>query len=142
MPFSRVVDVRSAWFRHELVRRAIDADLTPDERLRAHETAHRRLAARPDAEPSELAFHALHAGLTEVALTHEQAAAEAALASGAHTQAVEHYRRVVELGAGRMTPDDLARSCLALASEEWTIGHDADVPTPLIEPVSHGQALV
>jgi DNA-binding CsgD family transcriptional regulator/tetratricopeptide (TPR) repeat protein len=117
---------RSLQFRHELVRRAIDADLSPDERLRAHAAAYARLGRRADAEPSELAFHALHAGLTDEALTHEQRAAESAVSSGAHTQAVEHYRRLVELGDRRLRPEELALACVALAREEWAIGHDAD----------------
>jgi DNA-binding CsgD family transcriptional regulator/tetratricopeptide (TPR) repeat protein len=113
-------------FHHELVRRALDRELTADQRGRAHDAAFRRLQARPDAEASELAFHALHAGLSEEALTHLSRAAEQAVASGAHTQAVEHYRRAVELAEGRLPDDEVARLCLALASEERFIGHDAD----------------
>lgn len=113
-------------FRHELVRRALDAELTPAERLRAHAAAYRRLVDRADAEPSELAYHARHAALSTEALEHETEAAQRAVATGAHRQAVEHLRRVVDLGESRLEPDELARRCISLSEEEYLVGHDAD----------------
>jgi DNA-binding CsgD family transcriptional regulator/tetratricopeptide (TPR) repeat protein len=113
-------------FRLELVRRALDAELTPDERLRAHAAAYQRLIVRPDAEPSELAFHARHGGLSAETLEHERAAADRAVDSGAHLQAVNHLRRVVDLADGRLEPEEVVRLCIALCEQEYLVGHDAD----------------
>lgn len=113
-------------FRHELVRRALDQDLGPDERRRAHVEAYQRLRGRSGAEPSELAFHAVGAGMVEDGYRHDRDAAERAAAAGAHTQAVEHYRRAVEVAQTRAAAPELARLCIELAGEEYLVGHDAD----------------
>ncbi|MFL6061191.1 MAG: AAA family ATPase [Marmoricola sp.] len=138
-------------FRHELVRRALDAELSAEERLRAHDAAYARLLSRPEAEPSELAFHALRAGRPDEALVHERAAAGRAIASKAHLQAVEHLRRAVELAEGRLDAAELARTCMQLAEHEYFVGHDADARryaakalalTDPADPLLHARALM
>ena len=88
----------SAWvaFRHELARRTIESSLTPSERLAADRTVMSALLHHPGVEPSRLVHHAQRSGRTDVILEHGPAAAHEAIRLGAHRQAAEVLRFVLD----------------------------------------------
>jgi len=86
-------DATHVWFRHELVRRAVESTLTDEERLRAATLVLEQLLTRADkVEPSRLVHHADIAHDTASLLTYAPRAALAAARLGSHSQAVAHYR--------------------------------------------------
>jgi DNA-binding CsgD family transcriptional regulator/tetratricopeptide (TPR) repeat protein len=112
-------------FRHELVRRAIEHELIPEQRRTAHGEAFARLRQRRrSVDPAVLAFHAAGAGLLDEAFVLEKAAASAAAESGAHTQAAAHYRRAADLAGSREPVRVVVDLLIGLAEEEQNIGHD------------------
>ncbi|MCW2786376.1 MAG: transcriptional regulator, LuxR family protein [Marmoricola sp.] len=127
-------------FRHELVRRALDHELTPEQRRRAHSDALTRLDQNRATEPARLAFHAGLAGRSDEALVHERAAASAASASGAHTQAAGHFRRAVDLAEPRSTAAELVELLLHLAREEQAIGHDLEAASAAARALALAEA--
>lgn len=77
-------------FRHELIRREIEASLIPTERMAMN---HRVLEALDDdADPAIVAHHAWQAGDVESLIATAPLAARNAMALGAHRQAVAHFR--------------------------------------------------
>lgn len=112
-------------FRHELVRRAIEYELTAEQARSAHHDAFARLRKRRrQADPALLAFHAGAAGLLDDAFTFEQQAAAAAAITGAHGQAAAHFRRAADLASARAGTDVAVDLLTCLAREEHSIGHD------------------
>ena len=87
-----------AWvgFRHELARRTIESSLTASERLAADRTVMSALLHHPGVEPSRLVHHAQRSGRTDVILEHGPAAAHEAIRLGAHRQAAEVLRFVLD----------------------------------------------
>lgn len=111
-------------FRHELVRLAVERELTPGRRQELHAEALRRLGELGPVEPAVAAFHARRANDLSLAYTSERAAAERAAALGAHREAAQHYRRALVDAETRESPAGLSRLLLALSVEEHLIGHD------------------
>src|SRR5262249_10246822 len=78
-------DTTHVWFRHELVRRAIEEPLPPSEDVRAHLAVARLLDAR-GGELSRIVHHAALADDTELVLKAGPLAAAQAERAGAHRQ--------------------------------------------------------
>lgn len=79
-------------FRHDLIRRAIEATMTESDRI----TANRKvLALLPDdADPARLVHHARMAGDLDRLIDLAPRAARAAAALGSHREAVDHFRQL------------------------------------------------
>jgi ATP/maltotriose-dependent transcriptional regulator MalT len=87
-------DEEFVWFRHELVRRAVEESLSETERKELNS----RIAANlVDAagDPARIVHHAERAGDVAKLLEFAPAAARQARAVAAHREAVSHYRRVL-----------------------------------------------
>jgi DNA-binding winged helix-turn-helix (wHTH) protein len=82
-------DATSVWFRHELARRVIDADLTAAERTAHHRGAAHVLATRR-ADPARVLHHAALGALPDLVREQALLAAAQAVAAGAHRQAAAH----------------------------------------------------
>jgi DNA-binding winged helix-turn-helix (wHTH) protein/tetratricopeptide (TPR) repeat protein len=95
-------DATHIWFRHELVRRAVEETMTPSERVQAHRDVARRLHAQGD-EPSRIMHHAALADDVELIVTVGPLAAAEAERTGAHRQAAQHLQIVLQ-HAGRLQP--------------------------------------
>ena len=87
-------DASHIWFRHELVRQAVEDTLASSERVRLHRQMARYLHDRHD-DPARVVHHATHCGDIELLLTAGPAAAHQASAAGAHRQAVRHIEAVL-----------------------------------------------
>ena len=111
-------DASHIWFRHELVRQAVEDTLASSERVRLHRQMARYLHDRHD-DPARVVHHATHCGDIELLLTAGPAAAHQASAAGAHRQAVRHIEAVL-----RHAP------LLTVARR----GGPADAPDPLALP--------
>jgi tetratricopeptide (TPR) repeat protein len=83
------------WFRHELVRRAVEDTMTPSERLEAHRTVAHSLQ-RHGAEPARIVHHAIAGNDADLVAMVAPVAAVEAQRTGAHRQAVEHLRVALE----------------------------------------------
>ena len=117
------VDGAVVEFRHELVRLAVEAELSPSRRRTLHAEVLARLTVL-GAEPAQLAFHAQHAHETEVAYRNECAAGARAVEAGSHREAADHFRRAV-LDADRFaSPTEQALLWLELSREEYLLGRD------------------
>lgn len=77
-------------FRHELVRRAVEASLTGSERADANRRVLESLQS--DVDPTRLAHHARQAGDVDRIVEYAPLAAKAARAVNSHREAVSHYR--------------------------------------------------
>lgn len=108
-------------FRHELTRQAIVDALPASRRI---ELERKVLAALSDggvADPARLVHHAIEAGDVAAVVEWAPRAARDAAASGAHRQAVAHFRAALE-HADRFEPRDLADLTEEFAIESYTIG--------------------
>jgi tetratricopeptide (TPR) repeat protein len=83
-------------FRHELARRAIEASLTVGEVVRANREVLDVLLQQPAVEPSRVVHHAVRALRTDVLIQYGPVAAANAREAGAHRQAAETLRVVLE----------------------------------------------
>jgi DNA-binding SARP family transcriptional activator len=83
-------------FRHELARRAIEASLTVGELVRANREVLDILLRQPHIDPSRVVHHAASALRIEVLLEYGPVAAAAADREGAHRQAAETLRVVLD----------------------------------------------
>jgi DNA-binding CsgD family transcriptional regulator/tetratricopeptide (TPR) repeat protein len=92
-----------AW-RHELVRRAVEASLPPGRRRELHARVLGALAARPDVSPARLAHHAAGAEDAAAVLVHAQAAAAQAVTVGAHREAAQHLEAALRHGTSLPPP--------------------------------------
>ncbi len=124
------IDDTSVHFRHELVRRAVEADLDPYERRAAHLAA---FTATADPGTAVLAYHARGAGLIDRADLLEVAAAREAALAGSSRQAAAHYRRALTSGS---SGDARARLLLDLADAEWASGEDTAAAAAVAEAVA------
>jgi tetratricopeptide (TPR) repeat protein len=86
----------SVAFRHELARQAVESSLTAGERLQANRLVVGALLPRPDVERSRLVHHAERSGQVDVVMEHAPAAALEAARLGAHRQAAEMLRVVLD----------------------------------------------
>jgi DNA-binding winged helix-turn-helix (wHTH) protein/tetratricopeptide (TPR) repeat protein len=95
-------DATCIWFRHELVRRALEETMTASERVQAHQAVARLLWARRG-EPSRVIHHASAADDAELVVTVGPVAAAEAQRAGAHRQTVQHAQTVL-LHAEQLPP--------------------------------------
>jgi DNA-binding SARP family transcriptional activator len=96
-------------FRHDLIARALAAEVSPARRRLLHARALRELEAT-GAAPGELAGHAREAGLPDAALRWSLAAAAAARRTWSNVEAAEHYRRARQVADEH--PDLIERAAL------------------------------
>ncbi|MBU2670637.1 LuxR C-terminal-related transcriptional regulator [Actinoplanes bogorensis] len=87
-------------FRHELLRQAVEENLSPVRRQSLHAEILRSLE-NETADPASLVHHAHHAGDDAAVLRWAPIAARRAASLGAHHQATAHYERVLPLAADR-----------------------------------------
>ena len=85
-------------FRHELGRQALESSLTVGERVRAHRDVLEVLLARPQPEPARIVHHAVRAARPDLVERYGPVAAAEAERAGAHRQAAETLRVVLDLG--------------------------------------------
>jgi DNA-binding winged helix-turn-helix (wHTH) protein/tetratricopeptide (TPR) repeat protein len=91
-------DASHIWFRHELVRLAVEDTLASSERVQVHRRLARHLYDRGD-DPARVVHHATHCGDVELLLVAGPTAAHQASAAGAHRQAVQHTDAVLRYSA-------------------------------------------
>ncbi|MET0449557.1 MAG: AAA family ATPase, partial [Aeromicrobium sp.] len=84
-------------FRHEIARRAIEESLSPATRVDLHARALAELRLRGSTDDRRLAHHARAGGDRDAVLAHGLRAAELARLHGAHREAAEHYRTVLDV---------------------------------------------
>ena len=92
-------DGGSAWYRHELVRGAMEESLDPPRRRVLNAFVVDALANR-DADIARIVHHARQAGDADAIARYAPAAARRASATAAHREALAHYRLAVEYAAG------------------------------------------
>jgi DNA-binding SARP family transcriptional activator/tetratricopeptide (TPR) repeat protein len=97
----------SVSFRHELARQAIECSLTAGERLQANRVVVDALLEHPDIESSRLVHHAERSGQVDVILRHGPVAALEAARLGAHRQAADVLRVVLD-HRDRLSPAEAA----------------------------------
>ncbi|MFG1921826.1 AAA family ATPase [Cryptosporangium sp. NPDC048952] len=83
-------------FGHELARRAILDSLPATRRIACNQAVLAALLERPGVDVSRIVHHAAEAGADDVIIRYGPIAARAAAATGAHREAVAHYRLVVD----------------------------------------------
>jgi tetratricopeptide (TPR) repeat protein len=99
-------DASHVWFRHELVRHAVEDTLASSEAVRLH----RRLATHlhdVGEDPARIVHHAVRCNDIDLLLDAGPIAARQAVAAGAHRQAVQHVDAVLAHG-DRLQPADRA----------------------------------
>jgi DNA-binding CsgD family transcriptional regulator/tetratricopeptide (TPR) repeat protein len=96
-------------FRHELARLVVEESIDPHQRVDLHRAALQALRSPPDGQRdlARLAHHAEAAGDAESVLEFAPAAAERAVAAGAHREAAAQYARALRFG-DRLPPADRA----------------------------------
>jgi DNA-binding winged helix-turn-helix (wHTH) protein/tetratricopeptide (TPR) repeat protein len=88
-------DSTHIWFRHELVRRAVEETLTASERVGVHAEVAERLHDA-GAEPSRVVHHATLGNAVDLVVSVGPIAAAEAQRTGAHRQAAQHLATVLE----------------------------------------------
>lgn len=107
-------------FRHELTRRAVLHSMPAAQRITAERAVLAALLSRPALNLSRIVHHARGALDRDAMLRYGPLAAREAIAAGAHRQAVEHLRLVLDL-APRLSPEDEADLWESLAVESYTV---------------------
>jgi tetratricopeptide (TPR) repeat protein len=102
-----VGDGNFAWFRHELVRRAIEESLPTTERSEWNRVVLRGLLER-GSDVSRIVHHAAMAEDADVLIHWAPQAADAAISAGSYRQAVDHLRLVLR-HADRLDMSERAR---------------------------------
>ncbi|WP_212991910.1 ATP-binding protein [Actinoplanes auranticolor] len=87
-------------FRHELLRRAVEQELSPVRRAALHADVLAQLTGRAGVDPARLVHHAHHAGDAAAVLRWAPVAAVRAAAVGAHKQAAAHYELALRHAGG------------------------------------------
>ena len=90
-----VADESGVRFRHELVRRAVEAGIPPYRQTELHARLLAALEERGGADPALLAHHAEGAGNEKAVLRHAPEAARRSAALGAHREAAAQYERAL-----------------------------------------------
>jgi len=98
-------------FRHELIRRAVEASLTQSERMATNRGVLEVL--RPETDPARLVHHAREANDINRLLELAPRAARAAAAVGSHREAAHHFRQLTSF------LDRLDPNAKGLVLEEW-----------------------
>ncbi len=111
-------------FRHELIRRAIEASLTTAESVAIHREL---LAVLPaDTNPARLVHHALGANDAGRLIEFAPLAARAAADVGAHREASAHFR-ALEPHLERLPDDERAQLLVEWAHIEYYLGREESV---------------
>lgn len=100
-------DSRAAWYRHELVRGAVERSLAPDRRRAWNGLAFEALAER-NADDARIVHHARGASNADGIARYAPPAALRASAAAAHKEALAHLRAAVHEGS-RPADDDWAQ---------------------------------
>ena len=109
-------DSDAIWYRHELVRGAVEESLTPHRRRELNALAYAELAER-DEDFARIVHHARRAEDAEAIAQYAPMAGRHAAASASHREAVAHLRLAVEYAGGASLEDraatltDYAREC-------------------------------
>lgn len=98
---------RGVAFRHELARRVIEQSMSPLRRRDWHAQVYALLRNEADELVDRMAYHAKRADDHQAILQTAPAAAERALALGAHREAAAHFRTALD-HANHTTPDQRA----------------------------------
>jgi DNA-binding CsgD family transcriptional regulator len=119
-------------FRHELIRRAVEASLTESERIAANR---RILDGLPgDSDPARVLHHARAANNVDLLIEFAPVAARAAAHVGSHREAVDHWRQIA-LHFARVRAEEKG-----LILEEWS--HEEFLMDNLTEAIElNGQAI-
>jgi len=88
-------DGRAAWYRHELVRGAMEESLTPQRRRALNALALESLVSR-NADIARIVHHARRAGDAAAIAAYAPAAGRQASAASAHREALAHFRVAVD----------------------------------------------
>jgi DNA-binding CsgD family transcriptional regulator len=110
-------------FRHELIRRAVEASLTKSDRTSFNRRALALL--RSVADPARLIHHAREAGDVDKLLKLAPRAARAAAAVGSHREAVDHFRQLTP-HLDRVHPSAKGPILDDWAEEEFLLGNMAE----------------
>jgi DNA-binding CsgD family transcriptional regulator/tetratricopeptide (TPR) repeat protein len=111
-----IPDGAALQFRHELVRMAVDASLSPHRKVELHAKLLAALEAAGDADPAVLAHHAAGAGDEKAVRRHAPEAARHSAALGAHREAAAQLERAIRFTGA----DDEA----ALAELHESLAHE------------------
>jgi DNA-binding winged helix-turn-helix (wHTH) protein len=132
-------DAGSVWFRHELARRVIEADLTASERTAHHRAAARVLATR-GADPARVLHHAARGHVP--GLVREQAllAAGQAVAAGAHRQAAAHLDLLLSF-RDQLPADTVAAALTDRAHSLYLLNRFAESQRLAVESVQMWETL-
>jgi ATP/maltotriose-dependent transcriptional regulator MalT len=95
------VDLR---FRHELVRMAVEAGITPQRKMELHQRLLTAMEERGDRDPAVLAHHAEGAGSQQAVLRHAPEAAQRSSALGAHREAAAQFERALRFASDADKP--------------------------------------
>jgi DNA-binding CsgD family transcriptional regulator/tetratricopeptide (TPR) repeat protein len=105
-------------FRHELIRRAVEASLTESERMATNRKVLEVLP--PETDPARLVHYAREANDIERLLELAPRAARAAAAVGSHREAVHHFRQLTS-SLDRLDPDAKGPVLEEWAREEYLL---------------------
>jgi hypothetical protein len=132
-------DAGSVWFRHELARRVIEADLTAAERTAHHRVAAQGLAAR-GADPARVLHHAALGALPDVVREQALLAAGQAVAAGAHRQAAAHLQLLLSF-RDQLPRDTVAGALTDRAHSLYLLNRFAESQRLAVESVALWESL-
>ena len=132
-------DAGSVWFRHELARRVIEADLTAAERTAHHRVAAEVLAAR-GADPARVLHHAALGALPDVVREQALLAAGQAVAAGAHRQAAAHLQLLLSF-RDQLPRDTVAGALTDRAHSLYLLNRFAESQRLAVESVALWESL-
>ena len=112
-------------FRHELIRRSIEASLKIREQVTANQTVLASLS--PQSDPALHVHHARGAGDADAILKYAPMAAKAAVAIGSHREAAAHFETLGGL-MERLAPLQQADLLHAWGRNQYTLGEPDSVP--------------
>jgi DNA-binding CsgD family transcriptional regulator/tetratricopeptide (TPR) repeat protein len=124
-------------FRHELARLAVESTIPPQRRRKLHAAVLVALRSPPvgEPDPSRLAHHAEEASDPSAVLRYAPAAAERAIATGAHREAASQYERALRHADG-LTAAEQADMLSAFALESGVIGRSEVAIEALTKAIS------
>jgi DNA-binding CsgD family transcriptional regulator len=110
-------NTKSVQFRHELARRACEANLAPALRKALHSKALAALSTRAASDSARLVHHAQATGDHATILLHAQTAAREAAQLGAHREAAAHLQTALDaIAAGAQAETRVVAQCY----ESWS----------------------
>lgn len=129
-----VRDGQTVRIRHELARRAIEADVPVIRAAELHRSILAFLAASTETDPARLSYHADAAGDSDEVLRYAPLAGELAAGAGAHREAAEHYDRALRHAAG--APQAVLAQLWEGRAEACERSHWTTTRTPGADPLS------